>query len=89
MTRARVIFSGTVQGVGFRYTVVRYAVSLGLKGWVRNCADGTVEVTVEGSRETIEELYRNIEEYFKGYIRDREIQFSSAENTFTDFRIIH
>ena len=40
------LFSGTVQGVFFRRTVSRHAVSLGLKGWVRNLTDGRVEALV-------------------------------------------
>ncbi|OGX37330.1 MAG: hypothetical protein A3C36_05610 [Omnitrophica WOR_2 bacterium RIFCSPHIGHO2_02_FULL_52_10] len=89
MTRARIIYSGTVQGVGFRYTVQRYAVSHGLRGWVRNCRDGTVEIQVEGPKDTIEELCRDVEERFQEYIQNKDIQFSSPETVFKDFRIIH
>ena len=89
MTRARIVYSGTVQGVGFRYTVQRHAVSHGLKGWVRNCPDGTVEIQVEGPKETIEELCRGVEGYFQEYIQDKDVQFSLAEAGFKDFKIIH
>jgi len=40
--------SGQVQGVGFRYALRDEARRLGLSGWVRNCADGTVEALVQG-----------------------------------------
>ncbi len=42
------VVSGRVQGVGFRYFVVREAEALGLSGWVRNLPDGRVEVVVDG-----------------------------------------
>ena len=41
---------GKVQGVGFRYSTVREAQRLGIKGWVRNASDGNVEVWAEGSQ---------------------------------------
>jgi len=50
----RYIVSGRVQGVGFRYFVKRAAEDTGLKGWVRNLPDGTVEARAEGSAECLE-----------------------------------
>jgi len=47
----RVVVHGFVQGVWFRESCRRQAASLGVSGWVRNRADGTVEVHLEG-RET-------------------------------------
>ena len=54
--RARVIVSGRVQGVGFRWETRSRAVSLGLSGWVRNRSDGNVEAVFEGPREHVELL---------------------------------
>jgi acylphosphatase len=51
-----VVFSGIVQGVFFRASTRREALRLGLKGWVRNLSDGTVEAWVEGSRPNIDGL---------------------------------
>ena len=50
------VVNGRVQGVGFRNTTQHRASKLGLTGWVRNQADGTVEVTAEGDRATLERL---------------------------------
>ena len=47
---------GTVQGVGFRWFVIRVAAGLDLTGWVANEANGTVHCVAEGSRETLERL---------------------------------
>lgn len=49
MKRVRVIVSGRVQGVSFRARTKKMADSLGLKGWVRNRPDGSVEALFEGS----------------------------------------
>ena len=46
--RRHIIFSGRVQGVGFRYRAFYAAKEFGLAGWVRNLYDGTVEMEVQG-----------------------------------------
>jgi acylphosphatase len=52
--RAHVIVSGRVQGVFFRAETQKTARNLGLAGWVRNRADGTVEALFEGARAEVE-----------------------------------
>ena len=47
---------GLVQGVGYRYALQREAERLGLTGWVRNRADGSVESIAQGSREALDAL---------------------------------
>ena len=47
---------GRVQGVYYRYSMVREAQNLGLTGWVRNREDGSVEAMAEGARPAIESL---------------------------------
>ncbi|MGE5140459.1 MAG: acylphosphatase [Rudaea sp.] len=48
--------SGLVQGVNFRWFTRRRAVDLGLTGWVRNLADGSVEFVAEGDRASLDAL---------------------------------
>ena len=87
-TQSHIFYSGTVQGVGFRYTVERCAVILKLTGWVKNLSDGRVEILVEGSQEDIEKFLRQVDAHFEGYIQDKEVSFSSSEGKFKDFQII-
>lgn len=52
------VIKGDVQGVGFRYYLIRRAQALGLTGWVANRDDGVVEFVAEGSRRNLEQLER-------------------------------
>jgi acylphosphatase len=52
------LIKGDVQGVGFRYFMIRRAQSLGLSGWVKNRDDGAVEFVAEGGRAALEQLER-------------------------------
>jgi acylphosphatase len=54
--RALVQIRGRVQGVGFRYSVLARARSLGLGGWVRNRTDGSVEAAFEGDDERVRSM---------------------------------
>ncbi|NLJ76642.1 MAG: acylphosphatase [Peptococcaceae bacterium] len=54
--RAHLIISGRVQGVYFRLETREQATILGLKGWVRNRSNGTVEIVAEGHRKDINRL---------------------------------
>lgn len=54
--RRNVVISGRVQGVGFRYWARGEADRLGVRGWVRNRADGSVEAEIEGDPAAVSEL---------------------------------
>ncbi len=88
MTQAHIFYSGVVQGVGFRYTVQRFALDIGLCGWVRNLRDGRVEALVEGKREDIEQLMQGIEKQFGAYIKGKETKYGQAQGRSRDFRIV-
>jgi acylphosphatase len=53
---ARVVVSGRVQGVFFRYTCAHEASKAGLRGTVRNLSDGRVEAVFQGPRSSVERL---------------------------------
>ncbi len=52
--RKKVVVSGRVQGVWFRQSAQQEANALGVKGWVRNRPDGTVEAVFEGPRDLVD-----------------------------------
>ena len=56
MAAVRLVISGRVQGVGFRAFVERQALKRGLRGWVRNRRDGTVEALLIGDESTLREM---------------------------------
>ena len=58
--RVTVVVRGVVQGVGFRWFVQRVATDRGLDGWVRNRADGTVEIAAEGPADAVEALLKAV-----------------------------
>lgn len=85
--RIHVYYSGAVQGVGFRFTAERVAVSLGLAGWVSNLPDGRVEVVCEGKENSLKEFLQKIKEVFAEYIVDSDIEWNEAANEFSGFDI--
>ncbi len=59
--RVMLVVHGFVQGVGYRYLVMKNAVSLGIKGSVRNMPDGSVLILAEGTEEQILKLVKAID----------------------------
>jgi acylphosphatase len=52
----RLLVRGRVQGVGFRFAMVRTAQRFGVTGWVRNRRDGSVEAVVHGAADAVEAM---------------------------------
>ena len=61
MTRKHIVFSGSVQGVGFRYRARHAADLYGCTGWVRNEWDGSVTMEIQGEEEAIDRVIQAIE----------------------------
>ena len=87
--RARVFYTGRVQGVGFRYTAERLALGLGLSGLVKNLSDGRVELVCEGPQDTIETLLAQVKQdpALGRHIRGVACAWEKPTGEFTDFRV--
>lgn len=83
----QILFSGQVQGVGFRWTTQRIASRLGLRGFVRNLPDGCVEAVVAGSAAGIQQLIAKLRERFGSGITDVQRQTLEGANDFAGFTI--
>jgi acylphosphatase len=89
MIARRYFVSGDVQGVGFRYFVIREVQRIGgLKGFVRNLPDGRVEVYAEGEPEKFQDLEKALH---KGpgmaEVTNVRIEEETPEGRYSDFRI--
>ena len=90
MIKKRFRIYGHVQGVGFRYFTWQYALKIGVTGFVRNLADGSVEVIAVGSESQIEALDAWLQEgprtaivdnvFVEDYLGDKEL---------TAFQVLH
>ncbi|MFP3938262.1 MAG: acylphosphatase [Phycisphaerae bacterium] len=82
-----VYFSGTVQGVGFRFTTVRVAGGYDVTGTVRNLPDGRVEVVAEGETEEIDRFLEDLTRRMGRYIRRRDEQTAEPTGKYRDFSV--
>jgi acylphosphatase len=84
-----VFYSGSVQGVGFRYTAKAVAAGFEVTGTVRNLPDGRVELIAEGARDELEAFRGAIRGAgLAGLIRDETITWSDAQNNMPGFEIV-
>lgn len=87
-SRVRTVITGRVQGVGFRYFVIRNAKQLGLVGWVRNRTDGAVEIVAEGDKQDLQRLVSKLKiGPSTAWIQYVSTRWQPAENNFVDFVI--
>lgn len=88
MVRVHVIVDGRVQGVFFRYATSEEAGKLGVKGWVRNKRDGTVEGIFEGEETAVNKL---IEWCHQGppyaVVRSVDLDWEEYQGEFENFGI--
>jgi len=86
--KIQVLYSGNVQGVGFRYTARAVAMGFDVTGSVRNLPDGRVELTAEGRKDELEAFCQAIRESGLGhFIRKEAVMWQEPSNEFRGFDI--
>jgi len=85
----RVLYSGRVQGVGFRYSVRSVASGFEVTGTVRNLPDGRVELFAEGSGDELQAFQQAIRESgMDHFIHNEDVSWGEAKNEFRGFKIV-
>jgi acylphosphatase len=83
-----VYYSGSVQGVGFRATVVDIARSYPVTGWVKNLSDGRVQVVVEGSEEEVKKFLDAVRKRWMRNIEKELAEEMKPAGTYKGFTIM-
>jgi acylphosphatase len=82
-----VLYTGSVQGVGFRFMTESIARSLSVGGWVKNLANGQVEVIAEAEEGFLKDFLGQIDQSFERYIRNTQVDWLDAAGGFETFEI--
>ena len=87
----RMIYTGRVQGVGFRYSVKQIAAGFEVTGWVRNVADGTVELLAAGVPAEVDAFLAAVaSSHLGGYIKEARRETASPnESSGIGFEVRH
>jgi acylphosphatase len=85
---AEIIVNGLVQGVGFRYYVLREAKRLDLNGYVKNLYTGEVLTVVEGEKVVVEEMINKLRVGpIHASVKSCKVDWQEPKNEFTDFEV--
>ena len=86
--RAEIVVNGLVQGVGFRYFVMREARRLNLNGYVKNLYTGEALTVVEGEKASVEEMINKLRVGpIHASVRNCKVDWQEPKNEFTDFEV--
>lgn len=90
MARVRVCVHGRVQGVFFRASTRDKARSYGIKGWVKNCFDGSVEAVFEGEKDAVDKV---VNWCGKGpadaFVKRIDVSWEEYSDEFHEFSIVY
>ena len=85
--RCDVCYSGRVQGVGFRYTVLRVATRLAVTGFVKNLPDGRVQLVAEGHADELRRLLEAVDAELGYYVTGKQEKTGPATGRFPNFDV--
>ena len=85
----RFVVYGRVQGVGFRYFTWKEAERIGIKGTVRNCVDGSVEIVAEGNDDQLQDFFFFLKVGPRTASVERVLEDNIENKRYPDFSIIH
>jgi acylphosphatase len=86
--KAEIIANGLVQGIGFRYFVLRHAQNLGIKGYVRNLYTGEVLTVAVGDKSLVEELINQIRiGPSHAHVKNCRVEWSESIEDFNTFEV--
>jgi acylphosphatase len=85
MSRIQVIYSGKVQGVGFRWKVLQIAKKYAVSGYVQNLNNGKVELLVEGKDSQVGKMVEEVDTELKNYWYSQEREWKHGEPHFKEF----
>lgn len=87
-TQAHLVLRGRVQGVNFRWALLRQAQSHGLGGWVRNRRDGAVEAVLQGPEDAVRAVVSWAQRGPPGaWVSSADIEWSDVETRVPEFEI--
>jgi acylphosphatase len=81
-------YSGIVQGVGFRAVARELARKWPVTGWVKNLADGRVQLLVEGTERDVEDFLQELRDYWKGHVEGEDVQVRQAAGQQRSFEVV-
>ena len=86
--RAEIVVNGLVQGVGFRYFVMREAKKLDINGYVKNLYTGEVLTVVEGEKSLVEEMIKQLRlGPVHASVKSFNVDWQEFKDEFTEFEV--